>query len=264
MILEVKDLSFSYHRHAVLSDISFSADEGEFLSVLGANGVGKSTMFRCILGLMKDYSGTIRIGGTDIRTMTQRELASNIAYIPQTRTTPFDFTVLETVLMGTARQLPPFSAPGSKQIRAAEDALARLDIAEFADRSFARLSGGEQQLVMIARALAQQARILLMDEPTSNLDYGNQLRVLSHVRELANDGYTVLLSTHNPQHALTYSSSLLALAGGTIAAFGSPKDVLSAELIKTLYHIDAEFITFGGQSILLPELPLKSSKETDK
>ena len=144
MILDVQNLSFSYHKKPVLTNLSFSVEQGTFLSILGANGVGKSTLFRCILGLLKAYSGSIHICGDDIRTLTQRELAARIAYIPQAHASAFDFSVLDMVLMGTARQLPPFSVPGSKQIDAARSALERLNIASFAERSFVRLSGGEQ------------------------------------------------------------------------------------------------------------------------
>jgi len=250
--LEVRNLSFSYGEHEVLRDISFSLDKGEFLSVLGPNGVGKSTLFRCILGRLDGYTGSITSGGDDLKAMPRREAARRMAYIPQIHRPTFSYTVLDTVLMGTARQLSPFAQPGKAQVDRAMAALERVGAAHLYQRDFTRLSGGEQQLVLLARALAQQAEILVMDEPTSALDYGNQLRVLKLVRELAGEGYGVLLSTHNPQHALTFATRTLALCGGRVAALGNPEDVLTPELMKTLYGVDVVFAETAAGRVLVP------------
>ena len=240
--LECRSVSFTYGQRPILRDVSFDLKGGEFLSVLGPNGVGKSTLFRCILGRLKDFSGEILSEGTDVRALSRREAARRIAYIPQIHQPTFEFSVLDTVLMGTTRQLAsPFSQPKKEQTDAALAALERLGIASLKDRSFAQLSGGEQQLVLVARALSPRSDVLIMDEPTSALDYGNQLRILRLVRELADEGYAVLLSTHNPQHALTYATRILALSGGQVAALGTPDEALTPELVKTLYGVDAVF-----------------------
>lgn len=240
--LDVRDLSFSYGERKILDEVSFSLKKGEFLSVLGPNGVGKSTLFRCILGRLTEFTGEIRSDGTDIRRLSRREAARRIAYIPQIHQPTFEYSVIDTVLMGTTRQLAsPFSQPGRAQVDRAMAALERLGIAHLADRSFTHLSGGEQQLVLVARALAQQSEVLIMDEPTSALDYGNQLRILELVRELADEGYAVLLSTHNPQHALSYATRILALSGGRVAALGAPGEVLTPELVRTLYGVNVAF-----------------------
>ena len=252
MKLSIDRLSFSYDSRSVLQDISFDLHEGEFLSVLGPNGVGKSTLFRCILGRLDGYTGSITADGQALRTLSRREQAKLIAYIPQIHMPSFDYTVLDTVLMGTARQVGAFSRPNAQQTALALEALGRVGIAELADRNFNRLSGGEQQLVLIARALAQQARILIMDEPTSALDYGNQLRVLRLVRALAGEGYAVLLSTHNPQHALTFATRILALSGGRVAALGEPQDVMTRELIDRLYGVDTAFADVEGRRVIVP------------
>jgi len=256
--LEVSGLSFSYGSHPVLRDVSFDLSRGEFLSVLGPNGVGKSTLFRCILGLLGDYTGSITLGGEDLRAISRREMARRIAYIPQIHAPSFGYSVLSTVLMGTARQVSVFSQPGEKQIAQAMGALSRVGAEHLAQRDFSRLSGGEQQLVLVARALAQQAEILVMDEPTSALDYGNQLRVLQLVRELAEEGYAVLLSTHNPQHALTFATRILALADGRVAALGKAQDVLTKELVASLYGVDAEFADTGNGRVLVPLMTHKA------
>ena len=252
MTLSVEHLSFSYHRQEVLRDISFDLKPGEVLSVLGPNGVGKSTLFRCILNFLQGYTGRVLVGDTDVRTCTQRERAQKIAYIPQVHRPTFGYTVLDTVLMGTARQLNVFTLPKSEQIDQAHAALERVGAEYLAERDFSRLSGGEQQLVLIARAIAQQADVLIMDEPTSALDYGNQWRLLTQVRRLADEGYGVLLSTHNPQHAMSFADRILALAGGQVAALGRPGEALTPELLHRLYDIEVGFAQTHSGPVLLP------------
>ena len=263
MSLTVRDLTFSYHRTPVLSNVSFDAAPGALLAILGPNGVGKTTLFRCILSEQKRYSGTIYIDGTDARTLSARETAHRVAYIPQTHAMTFRFPVRDMVLMGTSHTLPPFGSPGKPQEIIAEEAMEKLGIGPLADRSFDTLSGGEQQLVYIARALAQQAKILLMDEPTSSLDYGNQMQVLSTVKMLAKDGYTVLLSTHNPQHALWYADRVLALKDGCVAAFGSAKETLEPTLLDTLYGTRTALYETPGGSVILPDFEKTQEKETE-
>lgn len=238
MMITVKNLSYSYKQHPVLQAVSFQAQPG-LTAVLGPNGVGKSTLFKCILGLEKGYSGTIRFDEKDASDLSPRQLAGIAAYIPQNNHPAFSYRVCDVVLMGTSSRLAPFSAPGKKQKLAVQQALELVGITDLAERDFLRLSGGEQQLVLIARALAQQTDVLIMDEPTASLDYGNQIRVLETVQRLAQQGYTVLLSTHNPQNALTYADRVLALYRGQVQAYGAPRDVLTGELIHTLYGIEA-------------------------
>jgi ABC-type cobalamin/Fe3+-siderophores transport system ATPase subunit len=250
--ISVKNLSFAYGAQTVLENVSFEAQNGRLLAVLGPNGVGKTTLFRCILGLLRGYTGAIEADGADARALGARELARRIAYIPQTRGQAFNYSVLEMVLMGTSHAISALSMPKQKEADAAADALAQVGIGHLAHKSYARLSGGEQQLVLIARALAQQSRTLLMDEPTANLDYGNQARVLETVCGLAGRGYTVLLSTHNPQHALWYADLALALSGGRVSAFGAPDAVIDAPLVKALYGIDVRFIETEEGPLIAP------------
>lgn len=254
MTLTVKDLTYRYAKTAapVLQGISFTAESGDFLSVLGANGAGKSTLFRCLLGGLTDYTGAIELDGRDVRTLSRRETAEHIAYIPQIHRPTFGYSVLDTTLMGLTRQLSPFRSPTPEMEKQAMDALEQMGVAQLAERNFATLSGGEQQLVLIARALCQQSDILVMDEPTSSLDYGNQLRVLERVRLLARQGYTVLLSTHDPQHALRFSQKVLALSGGQVAADGCTADVLTPELLRRLYGVEAVLLDTPYGRALLP------------
>lgn len=242
--LEVRNVSFSYGEQRVLEDISFRAETGQLVSVLGPNGVGKSTLFRCMLGLLKTYTGSIAVDGKDTRGMGARELARHVAYVPQSHYPAFNYTVLDMVLMGTSSRTAPFSPPRGKEIRAAMEALERLGIDGFAHRDYTHISGGERQLVLIARALAQNARVLMMDEPTANLDYGNQMRVMEQVRKLAGEGYTILQSTHNPDQAYLFSHRILAIQDGRVAADGVPAQVVDAGLIQTLYGIDVSVESF--------------------
>ena len=252
MILSVENLSFSYGNRPVLQNISFTAEKGEFLSVLGPNGVGKSTLFRCILGSLDGYDGRICVNGQEIRSLPYRERAKRMAYIPQIHRPTFGYTVLDTVLMGTTRHLSPLQQPRQAQVELSMAALERVGVASLAQRNFAHLSGGEQQLVLIARAIAQQSDLLVMDEPTSALDYGNQLRVLQQVRALSREGYTVLLSTHNPQHALTFADRVLALQDGSVAALGTADAVLTPELLYRLYRVHSTLADTPGGRVIVP------------
>ena len=259
MSIDVERLSFSYGAHPVLRDVSFRAEPGQLVAVLGPNGAGKSTLFRCMLGFLPHYQGSISLCGRDVRHLPRRELAHLAAYIPQSSQPLFDYTVRDTVLMGAAGGLEPLRQPGRQQLETAQRMMELVGIpakrkveyphqfsggmkqlvgiSPLADRGIRRISGGERQLTLIARALAQQARILLMDEPAANLDYGNQFRLLQQVRRLTEQGYTVLLSTHNPEHALRFATHVLALHGGTVAACGPVEEMLTEELLHTLYRI---------------------------
>ena len=240
MSIEVKDLSFSYGSHEVLKSVSFETDYGEFLSVLGPNGVGKSTLFRCMLGLLPPSQGQTYIGGRSVSEMTPAELSRFIAYIPQSHTPVFNYSVLDIVLMGTTAQLGKFSSPGRMQREEAIRILERLHIADLRDRSYRNISGGERQLVLIARAMAQQAKILMMDEPSSSLDLGNRIRVMETVKSLTKQGYCVIQSTHDPDQAYQYSSKILALHDGKVLAFGTPEETICSAVISKLYGMDVE------------------------
>ena len=192
MSIDVERLSFSYGAHPVLRDVSFRAEPGQLVAVLGPNGAGKSSLFRCMLGFLPHYQGNISLCGRDVRHLPRRELARLAAYIPQSSQPLFDYTVRDTVLMGAAGGLEPLRQPGRQQLETAQRMMELVGIAPLADRGIRRISGGERQLTLIARALAQQARILLMDEPAANLDYGNQFRLLQQVRRLTEQGLSLI------------------------------------------------------------------------
>lgn len=251
MTLDISHVSFAYSKTSrqVLNDISFSVGEGDLLAVLGPNGVGKSTMFRCILGFLPHYQGTIHLNGRDIRTLEHREIAKHIAYIPQSTYPVFNYTVLDVVLMGLTNQVNLLAAPNQQHIREAYAAMESLGIAHLRDAGYGEISGGERQLALIARALVQKAKILIMDEPTANLDYGNQFRVMCRISDLAKEGYSIILSTHNPDHAFLYANRTLMIYGGRVIADGAPEEVLDAALIKEVYGVDVhvEDYSYGSR-----------------
>lgn len=251
-MLSVQHLAYSYPGHRVLQDVSFTLGQGELIFLLGANGAGKSTMFGCLLGHLPGWQGEIQVDDRPARSMTARELARKIAYIPQSHHPTFSYPAEDMVLMGTSSALPVFGVPGEKERSAARRAMEQVGIEGLAQRDFQTLSGGEQQMVLIARALAQQGKILLMDEPTANLDYGNQTRVLELIRSLADEGYTILLSCHDPQLALLYADRVIALHEGRILADAPPEEAITPELIQKLYRVSVRFVPTTDGALLAP------------
>ena len=235
--IRVENLCFSYGEEEILKNLSFQVPKGQLVTVLGPNGAGKSTLFRCILGLLNPTSGGVFLDNTPIGTLSVKSLAQKIAYVPQSHYLAFQYSVLDMVLMGTATQLSAFALPREREKNIAMEALARLGIEYLAPRSYLHLSGGERQLVLLARALTQQTDILILDEPISSLDFGNQLLVLEQVRTLAREGFSILLSCHNPEQAYRYSDQILALYNHEVLAFGTPQQVITPDIMSTLYGL---------------------------
>lgn len=240
MSIETRNISFAYGDHEVLKDVSFKAEPGELVAILGPNGVGKSTLFRCMLGLLKNYKGDTLIRGRSAKKLKADELAREVAYIPQHHYPSFNFSVFDMVLMGTTSQVSRSSSPGREQIKTAENALEKLNISHLKEKSYTHISGGEQQLVLVARAMAQKAKILVMDEPSSNLDFGNQFRIMSKIKSLTADGYTIIESLHNPDQAYMYADRIIAMMDGRIISDGPPGETMDAALISRLYGVDVK------------------------
>lgn len=248
-MLEVKNLGFSYGSASVLENVSFAAEKGELLSVLGPNGVGKSTLFRCMLGLLTPHEGQILVEGEEIASMRPGALARKVAYIPQSHDPVFHYSVFDMVLMGTTAQTGLFSSPKKEHRQMVTDALEKLGLSHLADRSYRTLSGGERQLVLIARAMVQKAKVLLMDEPSASLDFGNRIMVMERVRELCTQGYCVIQTTHDPEQAYLYSHKILALHNGTVLAHGTPREIFTTELISTLYGVEVELCDIKNDTL---------------
>lgn len=250
MAIEARALSFSYGGAPVLRGVGFSAHGGEVIALLGPNGVGKSTLLRCLLGFLRPSEGTVLVNDRAIGDYSRRALAREIAYIPQSYFPTFNYTVRDSVLMGATARLSTLESPGAQEHARVTRTLEELGIAHLADRGSCQISGGERQLMLLARALVQDAHVLIMDEPTANLDYGNSFRVMERIEQLGKRGYTVIFSTHEPNHAFRYATRALAMSNGTLLGDGAPDKVLSEGLLSALYGVEVAVrqVTVGGQS----------------
>lgn len=257
-MLGAAELSFGFPGRTVGSGVSFALAAGEVLCVLGPNGGGKTTLFRTLLGLLAPHGGLVQLDGRDLAGLSRREIARRVGYVPQAHAGVFAFTVSEMVLMGRTAHLNLFAAPSARDRHTAAQAIDTLGIGHLAERAFTEISGGERQLVLIARALAQEARLLVMDEPTSSLDFGNQVRVLGHVRQLASQGIAVLLSSHQPDHALQIADRALLLGEGKALAIGPPREVIRPDTLQRLYGIDVQIVeTADGVHTCLPDYAIR-------
>ncbi|MFO1325070.1 MAG: ABC transporter ATP-binding protein [Burkholderiales bacterium] len=245
-MLQVDDLAFGYGTRVVGSGVTFSVAPGETLAVLGSNGSGKTTLFRTLLGLLPPLSGRVTIDGEDIANLAPQALARRLAYVPQQQTTAFAFTVDDAVLMGRAAAIGWFAQPAARDRSAVADALSRVGIAHLSARRMTEISGGERQLALIARALAQGAQILVLDEPTANLDYGNKLRVLAELERLRAAGCAILFSTHEPDHALAHADRALLLADGKPLALAGVAEALTGETLSRLYGVAVRVTEVDG------------------
>lgn len=242
MKLDLLNVSCGYGQKNILSNITFSIESGKILCILGPNGVGKSTLFKTILGFLKLQNGSILLDGESILNWSRRSMAKSIAYVPQTQPQPFSFSVLEVVTMGRAPHLRSFESPAKKDVEIAEGSLDRLGVLFLKDRIFSELSGGERQMVLIARALTQQPQVLIMDEPTSSLDFGNQIRVLKQIKRLAQSGLCIVMTSHFPDHAYLCSAKVILLQKDKNYQTGVFDEVVTEENLRKAYGIDVKII----------------------
>ncbi|MGE5616713.1 MAG: ABC transporter ATP-binding protein [Bacillota bacterium] len=240
MSLTAHALAFGFPRRVIGSGIDLRLDAGRVLCVLGPNGAGKTTLFRTLLGLLPAIEGRVEVDGADVARLPRRRIARSVAYVPQSSALAFDFTLFEIVLMGRIAHLGPLGSPRRADIESATSALERLGIGALAHRSFDEVSGGERQLALIARALATEARTIVMDEPTANLDFGNQARVLAEITRLREQGIAILLCSHDPQHALEVADEALLLDAGRAIAQGPVRETLTAQNLTRLYRVPVE------------------------
>ncbi|MDR3136855.1 MAG: ABC transporter ATP-binding protein [Coriobacteriales bacterium] len=247
-MLKVGDLVCGYHRMEVVHGVSFTVRHAEFVCMIGANGCGKTTVLKTILGLLKPFSGSVMVDDQETTSLSERELAKRFAYIPQAHTPPFPFSVSDVVMLGRTPYVNRLSRVSSSDRQIAYGALMQLGIEQLAQRTYTHLSGGQQQLVLIARALTQQPDILVMDEPTASLDFGNQQTVLSRMRSLVKAGTSVLMVTHDPSHAFYCADRVLVMHEGRLIGDGSPGEVITGERMHTIYGTKVEIIQITTRS----------------
>jgi iron complex transport system ATP-binding protein len=240
MRLKVDNLAFGYYRKPIGSEVSFALESGEVLCLLGPNGAGKTTLFKTILRLLAPLAGTIAIDAEAIDRWSRRQLARVFGYVPQAQVGLFPFTVRDVVLMGRTAHIDLFATPSARDVEVAEEMLDLLGIVHLADQPYTEISGGERQITLVARALAQEPKILVMDEPTASLDFGNQVRVLSEIKALAGRGIAVILSTHDPDQAFLCAHRVAILHKGRLAHLGPPQEVITSENLRAIYGVDVE------------------------
>lgn len=248
VFIEVKDLCFGYRKENILEHINFQIQKNQILCLIGPNGSGKTTLLDCIMGILSLRKGQVLLENKDISQLTAQQIAQKIAYVPQVHQKTFPYTVEEIVLMGRAAYHPIFQTPSYHDQRIAHHAIKTIGIKHLKDRPYTELSGGEGQLVMIARALAQQAKLMIMDEPTTHLDFQHSLLVLETIKRLVHEnGIAIILATHCLNHAFYFENNnldtvVVMLDKKKFAAFGKPSIVLSKEKIENVFQINCEVI----------------------
>lgn len=236
------NVALGYHHQPVLHNVSFTLQRGEMCCLLGANGCGKTTLMRTLLGLLPVLHGEIALAGKPLPQWSAAKLAQKVAYVPQAHSGPFSYSVIDMVTMGRSAHLGLFASPNLRDRQLALDTLETLGIAHLEQRRFPTLSGGERQLVLIARALVQQPELLVMDEPAASLDFGHQITLLKRIRQLKTAGITLLMSTHHPMHAKAVADTIVTLSPQVGALQGTPQQMLNSASLSRLYQVSTEEI----------------------
>lgn len=246
-LFEVNNISFDYYGEEIFSNISFSIDKGDVLCILGPNGTGKTTLIKCLNGLHDINSGEILINGQNIKKLSFKQISKHIGYIPQAHIPSFPFKVFDVVLMGRAPYLNLTDSPKEEDKKIALDALKTLGIDDLKDKEYTNLSGGERQLVFLARVLCQKPDILILDEPTSHLDFGNQIKLLEIIDNLAKSGLSIIMSSHFPDHAFLSSTKVAIMKDRKFIDFGTPDDVVTEDNLRKAYSIDVRLMELDDE-----------------
>lgn len=242
MELKIENGICGYKNTPIINNINIKFEQGEIVGILGPNGVGKTTMFRSILGLLPLISGRITLDNINKNDISIKEFSKNVGYVPQSNNPPFPFTVPDVVVMGRVSRIKRFERPGIKDYMIAYKALEVLSVSYLRDKVFTEISGGERQMVLIARALAQSPKLLVMDEPTANLDLGNQIRVLSTIKNLSKMGLGVLMTTHSPDHAFLCCDRIILITKNKEVMIGAVDEIVTEENLKKAYNVDVKIV----------------------
>lgn len=254
-MIELRDIAFQHSasERPVLSGVSFTAVQGGITTILGPNGSGKTTLLNCISGLWRPTAGSVTCGGDDISALSIRNRARKVAVVPQEHRPPFAYTVFDVALMGRAAHLSPLSLPAKHDMEITGKTIERAGIAHLSERPYTKISGGERQLVLIARALVQEAPVLVLDEPTSHLDFRNQFRILDSLREIVRErGLTVIMTLHDPNLAMMFSDHVVLMKDGRVVDTGTPHDVINPANLRELYDFGVSVFEMNGMKIVHP------------
>lgn len=253
-IIATRELGTGYPGYAVGRDISLGIAPGEVLCLLGPNGCGKTTLFKTMLGLLPAQAGEVLIDGHPIGSLSRADVARRVAYVPQAHAAQFPYRVIDMVVMGRTAYLGLFAAPSPADRGKAHEALGALGIDDLAEVEYTRISGGQRQLALIARALAQDAPAIVMDEPTASLDFGNQVTVLSEIKRLKGLGLAIVLSTHDPDHAFSVADTVALMHNGRLMSQGPPAAVLTPQALQTVYGVNVSLVDLdGGRTLCAPD-----------
>lgn len=245
MIFSVENGSFGYEKKTILNDVSFSLEKGEVMTVLGPNGVGKTTLLKCMMGMLHWKQGQTFIDGKPLNKMKHSDIWKRIAYVPQAKGIAHSYTALEMVLMGRSARLGLFVQPNKEDYKIAREAMEQVGISHLADKQCSRMSGGELQMVLIARALCCDPEMLVLDEPESNLDFKNQLIVLETIQRLSKErGIAAIVNTHFPAHALKIADKALLLSYDRTCKFGAVEDIVTEQNMRKAFHVDVKIVDF--------------------
>ena len=246
--IQVDSIAFSYNNdksNAVFENLSFSIQPGDVLCLLGPNGTGKSTLLKCMIGILRIFKGSIILDGRELSDFKLPDIAKKIGFVPQGLTSAFPFRVKDIVVMGRAPHLSILASPSRKDMEVAYRAMADVGVVHLADRPCNSISGGEWQLTLIARALVQEPQILLLDEPTSHLDMGNQMKILKVIKDLAQERMTIVMASHFPDHAFLVANVVAILNNGRITQMGPPDSVITEENMRATYGVDVQIVSAG-------------------
>lgn len=251
MIFEVKNGNFGYEKRKVLNNISFEVKNGEVMSVLGSNGVGKTTLLKCMMGFLKWQEGQSYVDGTPISEISSKELWKRIAYVPQAKGSAFSFTALDMVVLGRSAHIGTFKQPQKEDIQIAMNAMEEIGILHLKDKLCTKMSGGELQMVLIARALTVFPEMLVLDEPESNLDFKNQLIILDTIKKLSRErNISAIVNTHYPAHALQLSDKALMLNRDGTSFYGEAGQVINEHNMKTVFGVNVHVNEYRESNII--------------
>ena len=246
MSIEVKGLICGYGKKTILNNVNFMVSPEDSLCLLGANGIGKTTIFKTLLGFIPPLAGEITVDGKDLNKMSHKERAIKMAYVPQAKSYSYKYTVSDMIMMGRSLHIPKFMSPSKKDHEAIEAVMEQMDLLAYRNAYYSELSGGEQQIILIARAIAQGSDYIIMDEPASNLDYSNQKKLLDTIKNLTKNNKGIMMASHTPEHAFVCCNKALLISRSRKYQFGSVNEIVTSENLSAAYGVEIEVVQLNS------------------